>query len=275
MRRPVALAVALAAAALPALPALFPLLPAGAALLPALPALFPLLPAGAALPPAAAAQAPPPTRPSDVEAGRELFVVRCATCHGFDGEGTERGPSLVGVGAAAADFQLSTGRMPTDRPGEQATRKRPAFSPLEIRQLVAYVASLGPGPPIPDIDPTTGDLPLGYELYISNCAPCHSAAGAGGALGHAVYAPPLGQATPLQVAEAVRTGPGSMPVFGPDVFDDHELASIVRYVEYLQDPDDRGGWGLGHLGPIPEGFVAWVLGLGLMLVAVRWIGTRD
>ena len=157
----------------------------------------------------------------------------------------------------------------------QAERKRVAYNPVKIRQLVAFVASLGPGPPIPVVDPKQGDLPEGNRLYANNCAPCHSSAGAGGALGHAVYAPPLNRATPVQVAEAVRVGPGSMPVFGPDTIDDGELASIVRYVEYLKDPDDRGGLGLGRLGPIPEGFVAWVFGLGAMLVAVRWIGTKD
>jgi ubiquinol-cytochrome c reductase cytochrome c subunit len=194
----------------------------------------------------------------------------------MEGEGVEdRGPSLIGVGAASADFYLSTGRMPLDRPRAQAERKRVAYTPVQIRQLVAYVASLGPGPPIPRIDPEHGNLSEGNRLYANNCAPCHSSAGAGGALGHAVYAPPLDQATPLQVAEAVRIGPGAMPVFGPEAINDEQLASIVRYVEYLRHPDDRGGFGLGHLGPIPEGFVAWVVGLGAMLMAVRWIGTKD
>lgn len=220
-------------------------------------------------------QAPPPTRLSDVDAGAELFQVSCSSCHGLDGLGTGQGPSLAGVGAAAADFQLSTGRMPADRRSGQFARKKPAYSDLEIRRLVAYVASLGRGPTIPRIDPAAGDLAEGYELYANNCASCHSSAGAGGALGHAVYAPSLGRATPLQVAEAVRTGPGAMPVFGPQTFTDSQLGSIVRYVQYLRHPDDRGGLGLGHLGPIPEGFVAWVVGLGLMVVIIRWIGTRD
>ena len=223
---------------------------------------------------------PAPSQPAspaaDVEAGRQLFAVACTTCHGVDGAGiTDRGPTLLGVGAASVDFYLSTGRMPLDRPRSQAERKRVAYSPAQIRQLVAYVASLAPGPAVPTIDPATGDLAEGNHLYANNCAPCHSSAAAGGALGHAVYAPPLNRATPKQVAEAVRIGPGAMPVFGPEAIDDHHLASIVRYVGYLHHPDDRGGLGLGHLGPIPEGFVAWVVGLGAMLVAVRWIGTKD
>ena len=213
---------------------------------------------------------------ADIAGGRALYEVACTTCHGAGGEGVEdRGPSLIGVGAASADFYLSTGRMPLDRPRAQAERKRVAYTPAQIRQLVAYVASLGPGPAIPRIPASAGNLAEGNRLYANNCAPCHSSAGAGGALGHAVYAPPLKRSTPVQTAQATRIGPGAMPVFGPETLDDEEVASIVRYVEYLKKPDDRGGFGLGRLGAIPEGFVAWVVGLGAMLMAVRWIGTKD
>ena len=226
------------------------------------------------------AQPTPPTPPtrapaSDVRNGRELYQVACSSCPGLDGQGSPQGPTLVGVGAASADFYLTTGRMPLDNPGEQAQRKKPAYTPVQIRQLVAYVASLGPGPAVPRVDWEQGDLAEGNVLYANNCAPCHSSAGAGGALGHSTYAPALSPATPTQVAEAIRIGPGAMPRFGPETFDEHQLAAIVRYVEYLDDPADPGGHPLGRLGPIPEGFVAWVIGLGLLLVACRWIGTRD
>jgi ubiquinol-cytochrome c reductase cytochrome c subunit len=229
---------------------------------------------------AAPAQIRPPATqpggPAEVDAGSQLYAVACTTCHGGQGEGVEdRGPTLIGVGAASADFYLSTGRMPLDRPRAQAERKRVAYSPVQIRQLVAFVASLGGGPAIPGVDPAQGDLADGNRLYANNCAPCHSSAAAGGALGHAVYAPALNRATPVQVAEAIRVGPGAMPVFGAETLDEAQVASVVRYVEYLRKPDDRGGFGLGHLGPIPEGFVAWVVGLGAMLMAVRWIGTKD
>jgi len=234
---------------------------------------------GASAAPVAPRQTPTTTSGSnaaDIAGGRVLYELACTTCHGNEGEGVEnRGPSLIGVGAASADFYLSTGRMPLDRPRAQSERKKVAYTPVQIRQLVAYVASLGPGPPIPRIPASAGNLAEGNRLYANNCAPCHSSAGAGGALGHAVYAPRLDKSTPLQVAQAVRIGPGAMPVFGPETIDDEQLASIVRYVEYLRKPDDRGGFGLRHLGPIPEGFVAWVIGLGAMLMAVRWIGTKD
>ena len=213
--------------------------------------------------------------------GRASYALACSTCHGPEGRGTKRGPALVGVGAAAADFYLSTGRMPLDEPRAQAERKKVAYPPAEIRRLTAYVASLGgppgsrSGPPIPEARPLRGALVEGNRLYANNCAACHSSAGAGGALGHAVHAPPLGRATAVQVAEAIRIGPGAMPVFGPETLDDQQVDSVVRYVLYLRHPDDRGGFGLGHLGPIPEGFTAWFVGLGAMLLVARIIGTKD
>jgi len=209
-----------------------------------------------------------------VEAGRDLFVTGCSSCHGLDGRGTRRGPDLSHAGAASADFYLSTGRMPLANPRDQPVRKPPAYSRREIDRLVAYVASLGTGPPIPVLSPG-GTRAEGNGLYTENCAACHSSAGAGGALGQSIDAPPLLRATNVQIAEAVRTGPGAMPVFGPETLDDVQVASIVRYVGYLRHPDDRGGNPLGHIGPVPEGFVAWIIGLGAMLAAAYWIGTRD
>jgi ubiquinol-cytochrome c reductase cytochrome c subunit len=223
---------------------------------------------------AAAAVAGPSTQRTQagtLERGRELFLTSCSGCHGAEGGGTHQGPSLLGVGAAAADFQLSTGRMPLADPSAQAVRKPPAFSPREIDALVAYVASLGDGPPIPDVDPAAGDLSEGGTLFRLNCAACHSAAGAGGALSYGDDAPNLWSATPLQVAEAIRTGPGQMPVFGPDTFSKHQVDSIVRYVRYLDDPDDPGGFSLGRIGPITEGMVALLLGLPLLLFVCRRI----
>src|SRR5690606_20823909 len=89
---------------------------------------------------------------NDVEAGRQLFLIGCASCHGLNAEGiiTESGgnygPSLIGVGAAAVDFQVGTGRMPMAQSGPQAPRKQPVYTAEETRQLAAYVASLAPGP---------------------------------------------------------------------------------------------------------------------------------
>jgi ubiquinol-cytochrome c reductase cytochrome c subunit len=205
-------------------------------------------------------------------AGRQLFVAHCSSCHGFQAEGTRDGPSLVDAGAASADFYLRTGRMPLNDPNEQPARHRPAFPPDQIADLVAYVASLGNGPPIPTVLP--GQLPSGNELFSLNCAQCHNDAGAGGALGYGDIVPPLRKSSSLDVAEAVRIGPKPMPVFGPQTLSDQQVADIATYVQYLHHPEDRGGLGLGHLGPIPEGFVGWVVGMGSLLLIARLIGTR-
>jgi len=227
------------------------------------------------------ADAQTPSNQDLVEEGRELYNTGCVSCHGPDGKGVktadgeERGPSLEDAGAAGAYYQLSTGRMPLNDPHDEPTRKRPAYNEQEIDALVAYVASLGNGPPLPPIDVNDADVAAGGELFRANCAPCHSASGAGGALSYGAAAPPLSQAEPLQVAAAVRSGPGQMPVFGPDVFDDEQLADLAAYVEYLRRPNDPGGVPIGRTGPVPEGFVAWFFGMGALVALVAWIGTRS
>jgi ubiquinol-cytochrome c reductase cytochrome c subunit len=212
--------------------------------------------------------------PAAVERGRELYLVGCASCHGAEGEGTSQGPDLRGVGAAAADFQLSTGRMPDTQPDRQAVTKRSPYTRAEIDDLVAYVASLGPGPPIPDVDTPPGDLQEGAQLYLDNCAACHSAAGNGGALSLGRDAPTLHDATRVEIAEAIRTGPGNMPVFGPETLTRQQVNSIVRYVQYLKKPEDPGGFSLGLVGPITEGLVAILIGLGALMLVSRWIEPR-
>jgi ubiquinol-cytochrome c reductase cytochrome c subunit len=216
----------------------------------------------------------PEADPAAVERGRELYLLGCASCHGANGEGTKQGPDLRGVGAEDADFQLSTGRMPDTQPDRQTVTKRSPYTRREIDDLVAYVASLGPGPPIPDVITPPGDLQEGAQLYLDNCAACHSAAGNGGALSFGRDAPTLHDATPVEVAEAIRTGPGQMPVFGPETLSRQQVNSIVRYVEYLKKPEDPGGLSLGLVGPITEGLVAILIGLGALMLLSRWIEPR-
>jgi ubiquinol-cytochrome c reductase cytochrome c subunit len=209
--------------------------------------------------------------------GRDLYLRDCAWCHGAQGEGSVYGPPLIGVGAASADFMLSTGRMPIPQPEAQPEHRAPAYTREQIRQLVEFVAALGGGPAIPSVDPNDGSIGQGAQLYEENCASCHGSVAAGGALTQGIEAPPLTDSTPLQIAEAIRLGgagfrTGKMPKFGPDLLNDHEVNSIVRYVLDLQHPDDRGGQNLGHLGPIPEGLVAWLIGLLALIVVIRWIG---
>ncbi len=212
--------------------------------------------------------------PAEVRAGEELFLTSCVNCHGVGGVGTPGYPSLVGVGAAGADFYLRTGRMPLAFPGVQPPEKPPAFTDDQIVALVAYVASLGDGPAVPDVDATRGDLSEGASLFLANCAACHNAAAAGGALSYGRHAPDLQSVRPTQIGEAVRVGPGDMPVFGPRTLSDDQIDSIARYVEYLHEPENPGGLRIGSLGPVPEGFVAWLVGLSALVIVARWI-TRE
>ena len=202
----------------------------------------------------------------------QLYLSDCAWCHGNDGDGTRSGPSLVGVGEASADFYLRTGRMPIDEPDDVVKRGDPIYSDDEIDELVRYVEGLGAEPQIPDV--TGGDAAQGNKLYIDNCAACHSTSGIGAALTSGVVAPDLYESSPVEVAEAIRIGPGQMPVFSEESFDDEQVKDIVAYVSYIQSPEDPGGAPLGHVGPITEGAVGWLLGAGLLLMVIRWIGTR-
>ena len=204
--------------------------------------------------------------------GQVLYQQSCASCHGQQGQGTQRGPTLRGVGAASADFYLSTGRMPITDEQRNPGRGKPAFGRADIDALVAYVASLGGGPPVPAVDPAAGRLADGERLYQENCAACHSATGTGGALTSGQVAPSLEPSTPVQVAEAIRVGPGAMPRFSPQALNDPQVDSIAAYVGRLQHGGDRGGWDLGRVGPVTEGLVAWVVGLGLLILIVRRLG---
>jgi ubiquinol-cytochrome c reductase cytochrome c subunit len=209
----------------------------------------------------------------DAAHGQVLYRASCAGCHGQHGEGTQNAPSLVGVGAAAADFYLQTGRMPLAEEKAQAASGPRQFSQPDIADLDAFVGSLGDGPAVPDVSP--GDLALGRELYLQNCAACHGSSGAGFTQVGGAYAPSLFDTDPTQVAEAVRVGPLLMPQFPDEVLDAHEVDSIVTYVRQLQDRDqqNRGGWGIAQLGPTTETVIGFA-GLGLLLVVIRLIGKR-
>lgn len=238
---------------------------------------------------AAVGLAKPPTSESDIhhtrggskseaslqQTGQRLFEEACSSCHGFDGGGVPgQGPSLRGAGEAAADFYLRTGRMPLDQVGEEPLRGEPRYSDAEIRALDVYVGSLGAGPPIPVVRPERGSLSEGSRLFTESCAGCHGTGGKGGvAIG--AYAPPLGESTPTEVGEAIRVGPYVMPRFSEAQLDAADLDSIARYVQLTQEPEDAGGLGIGHIGPVPEGLVAWLAAIAALLLVARLIGERS
>jgi ubiquinol-cytochrome c reductase cytochrome c subunit len=174
------------------------------------------------------------------------------------------------------DFVVSTGRMPLSYPHESMMRRESAWTRAQIDDIVAFVTSLAPGGlPLPVVHPETGDLALGGQIYARNCSPCHGASGQGAAVGGGADAPNLYPATPVQIAEAVRIGPDPMPRFDSTQINAHELDSLVRYVTFLPRLPDSGGFSLGHIGPVAEGFVAWIAGLGLIVAIIRLIGTSN
>ncbi len=218
------------------------------------------------------------SRTAAIEEGKQLFLKGCSSCHGLSAEGGKVAPSLIGVGAAAVDFQVGTGRMPMADLGVQAVRKKPAYNADEVAALAAYVASLSPGPAIPNQEvmyyERDGSTAQGGELFRTNCAMCHNFAGQGGALTRGKFAPTLMNSTPEQIYEAMITGPQSMPVFSDKIVTPNEKLSIIKWIKAAQNEPSLGGASMGRVGPVTEGLLVWTLGLGLLIGIAVWLATK-
>ena len=238
--------------------------------------------AGPAVPPpqgaqiAAAGGAAGLAQVTTTDRGLELFQASCAACHGPGGVGTPNGPALLDAGAASTDFMLRTGRMPRPAPNVAVRRDSPVFNDADIQAIVGYVASLGTGPPIPNVQVTGAtDTAAGRAAYIATCAACHGAGASGDAVGGGSVAPPLLGTAPTQVGEAIRTGPGNMPAFDPSQISDAQLTEIAGYLQFLKQRSAApGGVTLGGVGPVAEGYVGWLLYLVALVGVTRWIERR-
>jgi ubiquinol-cytochrome c reductase cytochrome c subunit len=213
----------------------------------------------------------------NIEAGKDLFQANCSSCHGLEAQGTSQGPSLIGSGAAAVYFQMSTGRMPAKEVGAENDRKPVTFSPQQIEDIAGYVASLGGGPEIPTAEQVStegANTALGSQLFSANCAQCHGFAGAGGALTYGKDAPPLTAATPTQIYEAMLTGPEAMPVFADGAVSPQAKKDIIAYITQTRVEPNPGGFSLGRTGPVTEGLVIFLGGLGFLVLISMWITAK-
>jgi len=211
-----------------------------------------------------------------VREGQKLYNTGCVTCHGRNAQGVpDRGPSLIGVGAAAVEFQVETGRMPMARQEAQAERKPPVYNKEQTDQLAAFIQSLGGGPQVPAGDLRDGDLAQGGRLFRVNCASCHGMAGNGGALSSGKYAPSLDDVSPRVIYAAMLTGPQNMPVFGDNQLTPDEKRAVIGYITTLQDDKDPGGFGLARLGPVPEALVIFLVGVVALVFATLWIAGKS
>lgn len=214
----------------------------------------------------------------EVATGRQMFLANCASCHGVNGQGTAEGPSLVGVGTAAIDFQMGTGRMPLAGPSVQAMRTFPVkFNQTQINQIAAYVDTLGPGPGVPDAKYSNGEggnVAKGAQIFLVNCAMCHNFAGSGGALTRGKLAPPLHDIEGKHIYEAMLTGPQSMPVFADTNLSPDAKRDVIAYLHNLDKNESPGGVSLGNIGPVGDGFFLWLLAVPLMIGAAVWLGRK-
>ncbi|MFZ4895268.1 c-type cytochrome [Plantibacter sp. Mn2098] len=225
----------------------------------------------------ASASTAPVHSQASVDEGKKLFSANCATCHGLDMQGTTAGPSLLGVGAAAVDFQVGTGRMPLQNQGPQAPEKPVQFTDDQISALAQYVASVAPGPAIPDehyLD-GNGNASNGAELFRINCAMCHNVAAAGGALTEGKYAPPLTGVSAAHIYEAMITGPQNMPVFNDMNLSPEDKRDIITALKFMEKNPSPGGNDLGSLGPVSEGLFLWIFGLGTIVALTVWITAKS
>jgi ubiquinol-cytochrome c reductase cytochrome c subunit len=217
-------------------------------------------------------------RSVQIEEGRQIFLKGCSSCHGINAEGAQIAPSLIGVGAASVDFQVGTGRMPMADMSTQAMRKDPIYNAEETAALAAYVASLAPGPAIPGDSELNferdGSTAEGGELFRNNCAMCHNFAGQGGALTQGKYAPTLMGVEPKHIYEAMVTGPQSMPVFSDKTITPEEKMSIIKWIKAAEKEPNLGGASLGRVGPVTEGLLGWVLGLGMLIGVAVWLAMK-
>lgn len=217
-----------------------------------------------------------PTGAGDVQAGKALFDTSCITCHGLNAQGVPgRGPSLIGVGSAAVEFQVSTGRMPAARQEAQDEAKQPVFDSTQAQQIGAYIESLGGGPRVPDTLPTGGNASSGGDLFRVNCSSCHSFGAGGGALSSGKFAPTLSNADPRIIYAAMLSGPQNMPVFGDNQLTPQEKTDIIAYIQSLNTEGNPGGLGIGRLGPVAEGLVIFLVGMVVLIFATLWIAGKS
>nr|WP_202457332.1 MULTISPECIES: cytochrome c [unclassified Streptomyces] len=233
----------------------------------------------AAFAPADKAQADDTAQSLAIDEGKKLYAVGCSSCHGTGGQGSSDGPSLVGVGAAAVDFQVGTGRMPLQQPGAQAPKKKVIYNQAQIDQLAAYISSLGAGPSVPtekQYSPEGADIAKGGELFRTNCAQCHNFTGEGGALTHGKFAPSLEGVSPKHIYEAMQTGPQNMPSFPDTTMPEKNKKDIIAYLDAVngEKTESPGGLKLGGLGPVSEGLFGWIFGLGSLIAVAVWVAAR-
>jgi len=224
-----------------------------------------------------ASAAAPAQDSTQIAQGHALFESSCSSCHGLDAQGTSQAPSLIGAGAAAVDFQMSTGRMPAKDLTAENERKPTQFTPQQISDIAAYVASLGGGPAVPaqsEVSTEGANTALGSELFSTNCAQCHGFAGAGGALTYGKSAPSLNASTPTQIYEAMLTGPEAMPVFGDGTITPAEKKDIIAYIVDTRNETNPGGLSLGRTGTVTEGLLGWVGGLGFLVLIAMWLTAK-
>ena len=133
----------------------------------------------------------------------------------------------------------------------------------------------GPETPTGNLRDTSLSLGQGGDLFRLNCASCHGFSGAGAPLSAGKLAPTLKHASDTQLYTAMLTGPENMPVFNDNQLTSNEKRAIINYIQTLKESNDPGGSGIGRIGPVSEGLVIWVAGIGAIVLIIMWIGAKS
>ena len=169
-------------------------------------------------------------------------------------------------------------------PARRSRRRKSSYTPDEIAALAAYVASLGPGPAIPNpadysLDGLSEEerqeaIARGGQIFLTNCTACHNFEGSGGAMPHGGYAPKIRGVDAKYIFEAMLTGPQAMDNFSNGNLSVEEKRDIIAYLQSLEDNPGYGGFGLGGIGPVSEGLFAWLVGIGSLVGVAIWIAAH-
>lgn len=164
------------------------------------------------------------------DAGKDLFLAKCAGCHTLAAAGSHgtQGPNLDDAFAPSRDqgFEEVTIEQVVRDQIELAAPPMPQnlVTGSDADAVAAYVASVA-GKPVPK---TGGAATSGKDIFTANCGSCHvlRAAGTSGTVG-----PNLDQLKPDQtrVQTQVINGGGAMPAF-KGTLTPAQITAVARYV---------------------------------------------
>jgi len=70
------------------------------------------------------------------------------------------------------------------------------------------------------------------------------------------------------------TGPEAMPVFSDGTIPPEAKRDIIAYIEATKAEPNPGGFSLGRTGPVTEGLVIFLGGMGFLVLIAMWLTAK-